>query len=252
MLFYVFCAFAVRGQMTRNQSDHSHPQTASACFDKKVTYLMFSSHICSFLACFYLKKKIHNIHCLQHFGQWKKKPVSCPTMVHVCQIAWNLGVKEMKLLGGPAKDCYEHFWVKAPSLWLAAEVAAVCSPKLHNPLKTITGTWSEKLLKQKHVAAAGLGLCHIRASSPCAHVGMRPIRTAANLESLEQSENSFLLMESFLPKERHCFQTQPTAFTVIQVFFLYISFFLTVIGTFTQMLGVMAHPRSPRTTKSNK
>lgn len=74
------------------------------------------------------------------------------------------------------------------------------------------------------MAAAEEGLCHLRASSPCAHIGMRPIRTAANLESLKQSENSFLLMESFLPKERHCFQTQPSLHHDSGIFPIYFIF----------------------------
>lgn len=57
------------------------------------------------------------------------------------------------------------------------------------------------------MAVAEEGLCQIRASSPYARVDVRTTRTA-NLESLKQSKNSFLLMESFLPEEHHCFQTQ--------------------------------------------
>lgn len=77
-----------------------------------------------------------------------------------------------------------------------------------------------KLLR-KHIAAEEEGLCHICESSPCAHVGMRPIRTAANLETLKQNENPFLLMESFLPKERHCFQTALCSPGIFPIYFIF-------------------------------
>lgn len=65
LLSYPLCAFIMRGQLMRNHSDHNHLQSATACFDRKITSPVFNIKICKCLVCFHFKKCVHY---LQHFG----------------------------------------------------------------------------------------------------------------------------------------------------------------------------------------